>query len=130
MVALRIIAGAGGSGMNPQVLSSPDLPAIDNGRLDRYTGPHSYRRISPPDPQVFAGLRLSTTRHLPPVYHYHGGNYVLKSNLTYPSATTGPASSVSGVLINRAGDHRLKRLYAYRERQFLFRPGGDCHNGA
>jgi hypothetical protein len=45
--------------------------AIINGRLDRYTGHHSApadiaaRRISPPDPQVFAGLNLhqSPKRH-------------------------------------------------------------------
>jgi hypothetical protein len=29
------------------------------------------------------------------------GTYVLKSNLTYPSTTTGPAISVSGVLTGR-----------------------------
>ena len=33
--------------------------AIINGRLGRYTGYHQYRRISPPDPQVFTGLDLS-----------------------------------------------------------------------
>jgi hypothetical protein len=31
--------------------------AIINGRLDRYTE-HQYRRISPPDPKVFAGLEF------------------------------------------------------------------------
>ena len=32
VVALRIIAGAGRGGMNPQVFSGPDLTAIDSSR--------------------------------------------------------------------------------------------------
>jgi hypothetical protein len=35
VVALRIIAGAGGGRMNPQVLSGPDLSAIDYCNLNR-----------------------------------------------------------------------------------------------
>jgi hypothetical protein len=36
--------------------------AIINRQLDRYTGIIQYSRTSPPDPQVFAGLDLSTVR--------------------------------------------------------------------
>ena len=47
--------------------------AIINGRLDRYTGHHSVRRISPPDPppdpQVFAGLDLTANDS---DFHYSG----------------------------------------------------------